>query len=70
MFILIWQLFVNASEPTEEWIVYYEDENTVHKCKREDYLEIMDFMESNSKERQFLEYLEWEYKNKFKKRKR
>ena len=72
--LLLWQLFVNASEPTDEYVIFYEDENSVHKCKREDYLEMMSFMEFNSKRIQkhneIESYLKWELDEKYNKRRK
>lgn len=45
--VLIWYTFTNASEKSETWIVFYEDEKSIHKCKREDYLELMEMIEYN-----------------------
>lgn len=47
---LLWMLFVNSSEKSntpDEFIVFLtEDDGTVHKCKRIDYLEMMELMQN------------------------
>ena len=72
LLVLVWYMFTNASEKTDQWVTYFEDERTIHKIKREDYLEFMEFMEMNDPLRKFNEdmdaYVEWETKGKFKKR--
>lgn len=46
--LLIWQLFVNASEKSEEYVIFLtEDNGTIHKCKREDYNEMIELLNSN-----------------------
>jgi hypothetical protein len=45
-----------------------EEDGTVHKCHRSNYLEMMEYFQVNEDNREYLEYLEWEHKDKFKKR--
>ena len=63
--ILIWYLFVNASEKSEWWITVYESETTIIKVKRSDYLEHQEFMNINSEYLDRIEKVEeyetWEY---------
>jgi len=41
--ILIWYIFVNSSVPESQYITFYENENEVHKIRRENYLEFQEF---------------------------
>jgi len=41
--ILIWYIFVNSSLPESQYITFYENENKVHKIRRENYLEFQEF---------------------------
>ena len=45
LLILIWYIFTNSSEPSEEYVTFYKDENTIHKCKRENYNEMIELLE-------------------------
>lgn len=63
--ILSWFIFVQLSETTDFWVEYFEDEKSVHKCKRSDYLELMEQFELNAayldKIEKVKEYWNWEY---------
>lgn len=63
--ILSWYLFTNASDKTDEYVVFYEDDQSIHKCKREDYLEMIEMFELYSDKQDFKNYLKWELEDKF-----
>jgi hypothetical protein len=42
-----WFIFISLGQPTFEWwVVFYEDENSIHKCHRTEYLEMRDLIEN------------------------
>ena len=43
--VLTWFLFVNSSETTEWYVVYYSDESTIHKCPRDKFLEYKELLQ-------------------------
>ena len=49
--IILWLILTNFSEKSEWYVVYYEDENTIHKCSRDKYLEIMEMFEGRYDEK-------------------
>lgn len=63
--ILSWYLFTNASDKTDEYVVFYEDDKSIHKCKREDYLEMMEMFEMYGDQQDYKNYLKWELEDKF-----
>jgi hypothetical protein len=63
--IVIWLIFTDAGEKTEWYIVFYQDENTVHKCSRDKYLEMHEFFELNEFRIDYNNYLNWEQLEKY-----
>ena len=49
--ILTWVVFVDANQPSEWYVVFYEDETTIHKCARDQYLEMRSLIEDEPSER-------------------
>jgi hypothetical protein len=39
-----------------EWVEFYSDENTIHKCRREDYLEMKELMSGSEDEKYSKQY--------------
>lgn len=56
-------MFVNASKPSDKWIVFYENLETgeQHKCKREDYYQMIEAFEQTEQKQDWINYQIWEY---------
>jgi len=65
LILFAWYLFVNSSRPSDKWIVFFENEKSIHTCKREDYLKIMEMIEVHERKENYKNYLKWEFEEKF-----
>lgn len=54
-----WYLFVNASERIDWWVVYYKNENTIHKCKRPEYFEYKELLKGSSISKERVNDIDW-----------
>lgn len=53
MILLILISYTDGIYLGSEWVEFYSDENTIHKCKREDYLEIKELI-SGSEDKKYI----------------
>jgi len=44
--ILIWLVTIAPGRVLEWYVVFYEDTNTIHKCGRDEYLEMKDLLDN------------------------
>lgn len=72
--ILVWYLFVNSSDKTNWYVTFHTEDNVVHKCPRDEYLEYQELIKNtqlvdNKYKKTYLsiklsEYKRWEYVDK------
>lgn len=58
--ILVWIIFTDAGEKAEWYVIFYQYENTIHKCSRDKYNEYMELM-NNPTEKQQAIYMHYKY---------
>lgn len=58
--ILFWLTNIDAGEIQEWHIEFYSDDNTIHKCHRDEYLEFKELLESEQTEKEYKIYMHYQ----------
>lgn len=56
----IWLINVDGGHKSEWYVIFYEDERSIHRCARDQYLEMKEKFEEIEKKEDYKNYIEWE----------